>query len=182
MDKESLSLLIGRTVRINRGGPESKKGKLFSAKDDHIVVEIENEGMLYYKMDHIKSLTLDARDVSDITEVAPIEEQPVLPKYIDVENFYSVMENMKYRWVQINRGGPEKTEGVLVDTTVDQISMVVGNEVVHILPFHVRNVSYGVKKNDQDNNKDKQDGNKDGNKDGKDGNKDAKDGNKDSKK
>ncbi|MCR8630905.1 spore coat protein [Paenibacillus radicis (ex Xue et al. 2023)] len=172
MDKESLSLMIGRTVRINRGGPESKKGKLFSAKDDHIVVDIENEGMLYCKMDHIKSLTLDARDVSDLTEVppTPVEEQVVLPKYIDAEDFYSVMENMKYRWVQINRGGPEKTEGVLVETTADQIRMVVGNEVVHILPFHIRNISYGLKKNDQDNNKDKQDGNKDA----KDGNKDAK--------
>ncbi|MCU6796398.1 spore coat protein [Paenibacillus sp. WQ 127069] len=177
MDIESLMLLIGRIVRIDRGGPESKKGKLISAKDDHIVVDVENEGMLYYKMDHIKSLTLDARDVSDITGVLPIEEPPVLPRYIDAANFILVMENMKYRWVQVNRGGPEKTEGVLIEATIDQVRMVVGNEVVHILPFHIRNISYGMKKNDQDNNKDKQDGNKDkqdGNKDSKDGNKDAK--------
>ncbi|SFL54111.1 spore coat protein B [Paenibacillus sp. 1_12] len=167
MDKESVILLTGRIVRIDRGGPESKKGKLISAKDDHIVIDVENEGMLYYKMDHIKSITLDARDVSDLTGVVLPEEQSVLPKFIDAEDLNSVMDNMKYRWVQINRGGPEKTEGVLIEATVDLVRMVVGNEVVHILPFHIRNISYGLKKNDQDNNKD-------GNKDAKDGNKDAK--------
>lgn len=171
MDKESLSLLIGRTVRINRGGPEAKKGKLLSAKDDHIVVEVENEGMLYFKTDHIKSLSLDARDVTDLTVVYSDVEAPVLPTYIDVDNFALVMENMKYRWCQINRGGPEKTEGVLIDATEDEIKMVVGNEVVYILPLHVHNISYGLKKNEQDNNKDKQEGNKD-----------SKEGNKDSKK
>ncbi|TDF97675.1 spore coat protein [Paenibacillus piri] len=171
MDIESLSLLVGRTVRIDRGGPESKTGKLLSAKVDHLVLSTENEGTLYYQMAHIKSLTLDARDVSDLTDVPPpvTEEEPtpIIPRFIDVEQFNAVMENMVYRWVQINRGGPEKIEGVLIEASSDEVKMVVGNEVIHILPFHVRNVSFGLaKKNDQNkNDQNKNDQNKkDGNK------------------
>ncbi|MED1793234.1 hypothetical protein P4V54_11155 [Brevibacillus nitrificans] len=159
MDKASLDLLLGRSIRVDRGGPESRLGKLIAAKDDHFVVYSENDGMLYYRTDHIKSLTLDTRDF--VIETAdPNAVQPPLPKYIDVNDFTSIVNEMLYHWVQINRGGPEKIEGVLVEATDSHVTVIAGNEVIKVLSFHIRNISYGLKKNndqekDKNNNQDK---------------------------
>jgi spore coat protein B len=165
MDKESLDLLVGRSIRVDRGGPESKMGKLLAVKDDHLVVYSEDEGMIYYKTDHIKSLSLDTQDFSDVVE-DPNAAQPNIPDHIDLDDFTSVLKNMQFHWVQINRGGPEKIEGVLISATDTEVTVIVGNEVIKILPFHIRSISYGMKrKNEQekDNNKDDKNGNKDNN-------------------
>lgn len=150
MDKASLATMLGKTVRVDRGGPESRMGKLLSAKDDHFVVYIENEGMLYYKIDHIKSFSVDTRDVTDLVE-APQEEQEALPKYLDAPDFNAVLLSLKFRWVQVNRGGPEKIEGVLVDATDDKISLVKGEEIIQVVPFHIRSISYGIKQGNSEN-------------------------------
>jgi len=167
MDKASLDLLLGRSIRVDRGGPESRLGKLIAAKDDHFVVYSENDGMLYYRTDHIKSLTLDTRDF--VVETAdPNAVQPLLPKYIDVNNFTSIVNEMLYHWVQINRGGPEKIEGVLVEATGTHVTVIAGNEVIKVLSFHIRNISYGMKKNNEQekdkNNQDKNNQDKNNNK------------------
>ncbi|OUM90339.1 MAG: hypothetical protein BAA01_15955 [Bacillus thermozeamaize] len=152
MDQTGLNLVIGQSVRVDRGGPEARIGKLVAVKKDHVVVYHEEEGMLYYKSDHIKSLSLDSREnPEDLLMENPDETPLVLPKYIDAEDFLSVMKNMKYRWVQVNRGGPEKIEGVLVDANDAEVTLVVGNEVIRVMTFHIRNISYGIKKKEQEN-------------------------------
>lgn len=166
MNKTSLDSLVGRSIRVDRGGPESRMGKLLAVKDDHFVVYSENEGMIYYKTDHIKSLSLDTRDFSDVVE-DPNAEQQNIPKYIDLDDFTSVLKNMQFHWVQINRGGPEKIEGVLIDATDTAVTVIVGTEVIKVLPFHIRSISYGLKKkNEQEkdkNDKDNKNENKDNN-------------------
>jgi len=154
MVKSNLDLMIGRAIRVDRGGPESRMGKLLAVKDDHIIVYIEDEGMLYYKIDHIKSISLDTKDFSDVVAQPNDADQTPPPKYIDVDDFVSVLQNMKYHWVQVNRGGPEKVEGVLVEADPDQVTLISNNEIIQILPFHIRNISYGLKKKENDNNKD----------------------------
>ncbi|MDR7314667.1 hypothetical protein [Brevibacillus nitrificans] len=161
MDKASLDLLLGRSIRVDRGGPESRLGKLVAAKNDHFVVQSENEGMLYYRTDHIKSLTLDTRDFVETED--PNTVQPPLPKYIDATDFSTIVNEMLYHWVQINRGGPEKIEGVLVEATDTHVTVIAGNEVIKVLSFHIRNISYGLKKNNEQE-KDKNDQDKNSNK------------------
>ena len=86
MDKKTLELLVGRSIRVDRGGPESRMGKLLAVKDDHIVIFNEDDGMLYYRIDHIKSLSADTRDYSDVVENAQ-SEPTYIPKYIDGNDF-----------------------------------------------------------------------------------------------
>ena len=50
MNKLILSPLVGSKIRVDRGGPESRYGRLLAVKDDHIVLYIENEGIAYYKL------------------------------------------------------------------------------------------------------------------------------------
>jgi phage FluMu gp28-like protein len=56
-----------------------------------------------------------------------------------------LLKSLNYKWVQINRGGPETVEGVLVGLEDDFINLIVGDEVVRITIFHIKNVSYGPK-------------------------------------
>lgn len=158
MERKDLEWLIGRMVRVDRGGPESRLGKLLSVKDDHIVIHIEDEGMLYYKNDHIKSFSIDTRDVSDLAGSLPVESAET-PPYVEAADFVSVLQKLKHRWCQFNRGGSEKIEGVMVDANADQVTIIKGNEIVQIVPYHIRSVSYGIKnenkeeKNEQERNK-----------------------------
>ncbi len=153
MDKASMESLVGRSVRVDRGGPESRSGKLLSVQQDYFVLYCENEGIVYYKKDHVKSLSLDSREVSDVIE-APAEGEapPPVLQYFEADSFTSVLQSMHLYSVQINRGGPEKIEGVIVDATDDEVTLIVGKEVVKILPFHIRNISYSAKNNSNEQN------------------------------
>jgi spore coat protein B len=154
MDKASMDSLVGRSVRVDRGGPESRTGKLLSVQNDYFVLYSENEGIVYYKKDHVKSLTLDSREVSDVYESNEGEQQQPVLQYFEADSFTSVLQSMYLYSVQINRGGPEKIEGVIVDASDDEVTLVVDKEVVKILPFHIRNISYSLKNdnNEQNNN------------------------------
>src|SRR5690606_12401100 len=55
--------------------------------------------------------------------------------------FQDLLQKLKYSWVKINRGGPEKIEGVLVDSSEDYLVLTVNDEVNRIPIFHIRNVS-----------------------------------------
>lgn len=151
MDKATLELLVGKDVRVDRGGPESRMGKLLVVKDDYIVVYIKDTGNVYYKTEHIKSISVDTRTIADTSVVVIDPDLPelLLPPIIDGVDFIAVVKEMKFRWVQINRGGPEKLEGVLTDVTDILVTLTVGSEIVRVMPFHIRNISYVNKNNEQ---------------------------------
>jgi spore coat protein B len=139
MDKLAiLSSLVGKIVRIDRGGPESRVGRLLAVKPDHLVIYCEGEGIVYYKNDHIKSISIDERE--NIKRLN--QENMFIPPFLDFDDFTTVLKNMTYRWVQINRGGPERLEGVLTDANDERILLVVKDEIVSVFNFHVRNISY----------------------------------------
>ena len=47
---------IGKTVKINRGGPESIVGRLIAVHADYIVL-LTKDGIVYVNTAHIKSIT-----------------------------------------------------------------------------------------------------------------------------
>ena len=51
-----LSSMVGRAVRLGRGGPDSRTGQILAVKEDHLVLYNEAEGIIYYKTDHLKKL------------------------------------------------------------------------------------------------------------------------------
>ena len=71
-------------------------------------------------------------------------------RFLRISNFsdnkcISVLEKLKYRWVKINRGGPETLEGVLNEANDDFVTIISNEEIIRIATFHIRNISYGVK-------------------------------------
>jgi spore coat protein B len=173
MKRENVVPLVGNVIRVDRGGPESSIGLLLSAGDDHVSVLVEdwvyqvkqdddvnyvseeeaqkngdnnNEAIrykdysvIYYQTQHIKSISSDAKKNFNSTIAAPENLE-----YIQKQNFKGVLEDMKYQWVKINRGGPEKIEGILFEINDDFITVTKNEEIVRLSMFHVRSLSYSV--------------------------------------
>ena len=151
-----LSQYIGRDVRINRGGPESQVGKLLEVKQDFLTVLGKKNTVVYYQTTHLKSVTINTKQELEVT--VPSEE-PVL-EWVRGKSFNQLLQQLVSSPVQINRGGPEKVEGVLLEVKNDHIIVEKEAELVYIALFHVKSVSNTVAAsqheesgNDQENDK-----------------------------
>jgi len=140
MNKELFLFLQGKVVKIDRGGPESRVGQILSVADDYITVLTEEDGVVFYNTHHIKSLTDNVKQGLDLEFNIPEDFE-----YIKAQDFRSVLASLRFRWVQVNRGGPEVLEGVLDEAAKDYITIISNEEVIRLSMFHIRSISYGVK-------------------------------------
>lgn len=128
--------LIGSYVRVNRGGPESQKGTIVSLGADYFGLENEKGENHYYQLRHLKSITQNTKD-GGIGDFEWAEE--------DIEeDFETLLQSFKYRWVKINRGGPEKIEGILQDASGGYVTLIIKEEVVLIALSHIKSVNYNA--------------------------------------
>lgn len=139
MNKESMMQYVGKTIRVDRGGPESRMGKVLAVFEDYFVLLTERDGVVYYKTNHIRSVTESSRDLLKLGVNIPKDFE-----YKTGENFVKLLESIRYQWVRINRGGTEALEGVLNDVNKDIASLIVKEEVVRFSMKHIRNISYGL--------------------------------------
>lgn len=140
MNKKMLLSLIDKELKVDRGGPESRVGKLLSVQDDHFTLLTADDGIIYYNTQHIKSLTINTKNQSQLGIEIPEDFE-----YVAADNFKGVLEKLAFKWVKVNRGGPETLEGVMDFVEDDFLSIVSNEEVIRISLFHIRNISYGVK-------------------------------------
>ncbi|PGM88297.1 spore coat protein [Bacillus cereus] len=131
-----LKELIGSYVRVNRGGPESQKGTIVSLGADYFGLENEKGENHYYQLRHLKSITKNTKD-GGIGDSVWSEED-------SAEDFETLLQGFKYRWVKINRGGPEKVEGILQDASCDYVTLIIKEEVVLIALSHIKSVNYNA--------------------------------------
>jgi spore coat protein B len=140
MNKDLITSLMNKVVRIDRGGPESRIGKLLAVEDDHITLLTENDGVVYYVTHHIKSITDNAKQGLEFNIGVPENFE-----FLRANNYKNLLRKLKFRWVKINRGGPETLEGILNDANDDFVTIVSCEEIIRLSMFHIRNISYGVK-------------------------------------
>ncbi|PEC20655.1 spore coat protein [Bacillus cereus] len=135
-DWDFLESLIGSYVRVNRGGPESQKGTIVSIGADYFLLQNEKGEHHYYQLRHLKSITQNTKD-GGIGDFEWSEEDIA-------EDFETLLQGFKYRWVKINRGGPEKIEGILQDVSNDYVTLIIKEEVVLIALSHIKSVNYNA--------------------------------------
>ncbi|MEH6936125.1 spore coat protein [Bacillus sp. JJ783] len=139
--------LIGSYVRVNRGGPESQTGTIVSIGADYFLLQNEKGEHHYYSLRHLKSITKNTKD-GGIADSGGAEED-------GAEDFETLLQNFKYRWVKINRGGPEKIEGILQDVSSGYVTLIIKEELVLIALSHIKSVNYnapGSGENDESSN------------------------------
>ncbi|MGO4273107.1 hypothetical protein AB4Z22_25260, partial [Paenibacillus sp. TAF58] len=65
--------------------------------------------------------------------------------------FEGLLNQMRYTYVQINRGGPEKVEGLVVYSGDNVLLLVVNNEIIRVPIFHIKSISVGNRNNSKGN-------------------------------
>lgn len=163
------SQLKEQNVRINGKGPESRVGKLLDVRDDYVIIYTEDDGLIFYKDQHIKSLStlfgkLESTNNSGEKETEPNTEEIVgegevpkvntelenLLKLSAAANMNDVLTNLKYSWIKVNRKGPESVEGLLVDSNDQHLVLAVDREVLRISTYHIKNFSVNTKTSKED--------------------------------
>lgn len=138
--------LEGKYVQINQGGPESKKGQVLSVIDDYIVLFTEDDGVVYFNVQHIKSIAENNQNNANNGNNANDQmTQTAVPEFENVESFHDLFGRMAHKWIAINRGGPEAMEGILVESAGGHYTLVNNQEVMRINPYHIKSISSGPK-------------------------------------
>ena len=83
MNNDMWKSLVGKTIKVDRGGPESRIGKLMAVLDDHLVLLTKDDGVIYYNTHHVKSVTENSKDTMDIGIEVP--------------------ENFEFKWHQTSK-------------------------------------------------------------------------------
>ncbi|MEH7009991.1 hypothetical protein V7087_04115 [Neobacillus niacini] len=140
MSKNLTKYFQDKVIKVDRDGPESRIGLFLDAGDDYIAVFTEDDGVVYYKTHHIKSITENMKGELEFDVEIPEDFE-----YNVAENFEGLLESLKYCWVKINRSAPETVEGILCEVENDFVFLVTNEEIVRIAMLHIKNVSYEVK-------------------------------------
>lgn len=128
---------IKKHAQINLGGPESKRGMVLAVSGSYIALFTEDDGVVYYNIHHIKSISGTNQHNHD--------EGSRIPEFIEADDFHELFGKMSHKWVSINRGGPQAIEGVLVQGMGGHYTIVNNDEVLRINPYHIKNISCGPK-------------------------------------
>ncbi|WP_261300784.1 DUF2642 domain-containing protein [Paenibacillus andongensis] len=164
-DKMSLNYLgslIGTEVRINRGGPDSIVGRLLSVHHDYLVVRMNDGTIVYIQLQHIKSISgsnasrgnkSNSSNGNKSNRSNRSNRSGRTPQRFEhAYTFEGLLNQMRYTFVQINRGGPEKIEGLVVYSGDNVLLLVVNNEIIRIPIFHIKSISVGSRNNSKGNN------------------------------
>ena len=147
---------LGKSIKLNRKGPESKTGMLLDLNSEFFTVLTEEDGVVYYTMHHVKSLSHNAKT----KEKVPFELTDDFT-YLTASTFKELLASFDQYWVHVNHG-PEKVEGVLSAVEDEWATIVTQEEVVRVNIYHIKTLSYGnklQKNEDHSNEKENNEGN-----------------------
>ncbi|MDR9852227.1 hypothetical protein RJP21_01275 [Paenibacillus sp. VCA1] len=141
--------LVGQTVKVNRGGPDSVEGVLLSAQNSYLAVWSKDKKIVYISTQHIKSITASqgsqgsrSGGTQSGSKGSRSGGASYMGRPIHAHSFAGLLQSLQYRHVQINRGGPEKLEGVIINANQNYLMLAVkGEEVVRIPIFHIKSVT-----------------------------------------
>ncbi|WP_183250772.1 spore coat protein CotH, partial [Anoxybacteroides tepidamans] len=135
--------LIGKTVTVYRGGPESKTGKLLDVQSDYLALFIENEAsIIYYFLHHVQSISENAKAnsiPSSSASHAAIES-------VQSSCFHELLKELVYNNIKVNQGGPESKQGTLLDVNNDHIVLLTEDDgVVFYHIHHIKSIRVQMK-------------------------------------
>ena len=147
-----LGSLIGTEVKINRGGPDSIVGRLLSVHHDYLAIQMKDGTIVYIQLQHIKSISSTNSNVSRGNKSNRSNRAP--QRFEHAYTFEGLLGQLRYTNVQINRGGPEKVEGLVVHSGDNILLLVVNNEIIRIPIFHIKSINALNKNNSKGNKSD----------------------------
>ncbi|MFC4306213.1 hypothetical protein [Cohnella boryungensis] len=156
------SHLVGRSIRVNRGGHDSVAGILVAIPGDYLVIHSDSV-MVYVNGTHVKSITEGSRSGGHSGgksggsggRTGGSRTHGVHKSHISAPSFQSLLSRLRHKHIQINRGGHEKLDGFLAEISSDNVLLIVDRELVRIPIFHIKNVGVSKKNNNKSSNQNK---------------------------
>ncbi|MBX5437345.1 MAG: hypothetical protein IRZ33_09015 [Alicyclobacillaceae bacterium] len=154
MDLSFMEESIGKTIQLERGGPDRLVGKLVAIMKDCIAVEIPEEGVVYVNSQHIKTISESVipevqvvRPAADPNAPVPEEEHPPL---IEADSFDDLLSKLKHRLVRINHGGPNALQGVLIEQRPGVVTILHDmRDYVHYATYHIKSITWILNKRER---------------------------------
>lgn len=137
--KGLLERFVDQTIQINQGGPQSKHGVLVAVFGNFLVLFTDDDGLVYFNTQHVKSISKFNGDEQDI------QQTMLISNWICVDEFHDLFKDLSNQWVSVNRGGPDAMEGILVESMEGHYTLINNQEVMRIHPFHIQSISVGPK-------------------------------------
>lgn len=135
--------LVGKWIKINRGGPDSIEGKVLAVKDD-VMTLLSNNGIVFVSTRHIKSLSElgGSKTQGNRTDGNRTEGNKSRTKghVHGPSNFYDAIRSFNQKFVQINGGGPEMVTGFIAEISDDSIKLIHNREVLSIPLYHIKSI------------------------------------------
>lgn len=105
MSDQMYNSLIGRVVQVNKSGPGATVGQLLAVKEDFLVVRAENQEIIYFTLEHIKTITEETE--------AQIHFSSEEKELLQPNNFQKLIQSFIGEYVRINCSGPDSRVGKL---------------------------------------------------------------------
>ena len=131
-----LEALTGKFVRAFKGGPDSREGKLLTVQSDYIVIQTEQNQLVYFAIEHLKIVVGNAKK-SQLDLCSINEEETVFPA-----NFLGMLESLQTSCIQVNGGGPASKVGRVVDVKEEFLILSSENDGLVLYPIsHIKSVT-----------------------------------------
>ncbi len=145
LDLSFLNNSIGKTIRLERGGPDKLIGKLVAIMNDALVVETKHDGIIYVNSQHIKAISepvvpeLQTVGTAGLSPVSDEEKSP----FVQATDLRDLFAKLRHRLVRINHGGPNALQGVLIDIRPDVVTILHEMlDYVHFPIYHIKSVTW----------------------------------------
>jgi spore coat protein B len=136
--------LIGKTVTVYRGGPESKTGRLIAVQPDYIVLLPENQQqdtpVIYYYLQHVPSISENVKTNSIQQSSVTNNEEKI--KFVQSHSFQGLLKGLINSNIKVNQGGPEAKLGKLLNVIDNYIFLFTEDDgVVFYNINHIKSVT-----------------------------------------
>ena len=129
-------------VQVNGGGPSSSKGYLLDTKSEYIALTTEEKGLVFYRLDQIKSLSTTESDFSEVLPTIAFGGSDL---------FTDLLRSLLLQWTTVNHG-PDKVEGILIEVNDEYSVLVKHKEVIYVPNDSINFVAQKVEVEEEENN------------------------------
>ncbi|MGE7601101.1 hypothetical protein ACQKL5_01235 [Peribacillus sp. NPDC097675] len=124
-----LEALQGKFVRVFKGGPDSREGRLIEVNAEYIVLLTEDRQLVYYTIAQLKIVVVNAKK----------SREDLLPPFDDgyafAPTFLGLLETLDTRYVQVNGGGPASKIGRIIEVTAEFIVLSTKKDGLVLFPI-----------------------------------------------
>ena len=131
-----LEEMKGRVLKIFKGGPESKTGKLLSVNKEMMTIQTDDNQIVYYQLKHVKSIIENSK-----LGVGWFTKNTEDTNEVKVNNFVELLAQLKLQNVHINGGGPAYRTGKLLDFNPDYLVLQTKDDLIYYQLEHIKSIS-----------------------------------------